>query len=167
MKSSESHDACPQPSRRQFLQLAALIGGVAFVGGCAEFSSSSDSLESPASGTGAGGVYNPVKAVEKPDHSLLIPGAGKLAPGTALAFILASGTPGIVYATKDGKLKAISALCTHQGCTVRWQSVDQPLICPCHGSKFALTGKVEHGPATEPLPTYAARKQGDDAVISL
>jgi Rieske Fe-S protein len=166
MKSPESPDNCPKPSRRQFLQLAALAGGVAFVGGCAN-SSAPNLAASPASGTVPGGTNNPIKSIEKPDHSVIIPGGGKLAPETALAFVMGSGNPGILYATKDGKLKAISALCTHQGCTVRWQSADQPLICPCHGSKFALTGKVEHGPATEPLPTYAARKQGNDAVISL
>jgi len=166
MKSPESKDTCSNPSRRQFLQLAALAGGVAFVGGCAN-SSSPDLAASPASGTGPGGTYNPIKAIEKPDHSVIIPGGGKLAPETALAFVLSSGNPGILYAEKDGKLKAISALCTHQGCTVRWQSADQPLLCPCHGSEFDLNGKVEKGPATVALPTYKARKQGDDAVISL
>lgn len=166
MKSPKPQDACSNPSRRQFLQLAALAGGIAFVGGCAK-SSSSEMSGSPASGTGLGGTYNPIKAIEKPDHSVIIPGGGKLAPETALAFVMGSGNPGILYATKDGKLEAISALCTHQGCTVRWQSADQPLICPCHGSKFALDGKVQNGPATTNLPTYKARKQGDDAVISL
>jgi Rieske Fe-S protein len=169
MKSSELPDACPHPTRRQFLQLAALAGGVAFVGGCAQLSAipSSELSESPASGTGLGGIYNPIKAVEKSDHSLLIPGGGKLTSGTALAFVLVGGTQGILYATSEGKLKAISGVCTHQGCIVRWQGADHPLLCPCHGSEFDLNGKVKKGPATLPLPTYAARKQGDDAIISL
>lgn len=169
MKSSESPDACPQTTRRRFLQLAALAGGVAFVGGCAELSEppSSNLSESPASGAGLGGIYNPIKAIEKSDHSLIIPGGGKLTHGTALAFVLTGGNQGILFATKDGKLKAISGICTHQGCLVRWQGADQPLLCPCHGSEFDLDGKVQKGPATIPLPTYAARKQGDDAVISL
>jgi Rieske Fe-S protein len=166
MKTLESPNACPNPSRRQFLQLAALAGGVAFVGGCAN-SGSAQLADSPATSNGPGSTYSPIKAIEKPDHSVLIPGGGKLAPGTALAFVLGSNNPGILYATKNGELKAISALCTHQGCTVRWQSADQPLICPCHGSEFDLNGKVEKGPATEALPTYAARKKGDDAIISL
>jgi cytochrome b6-f complex iron-sulfur subunit len=166
MKSPQSTENRAKPSRRQFLQLAALAGGVALVGGCAS-SPSSEMAASPATSNGPGGTYNPIKAIEKPDHSIVIPGGGKLAPGTALAFVLSSGNPGILFVTKDGKFKAISALCTHQGCTVKWQSDTQPLICPCHGSEFALDGKVEHGPATQPLPTYAARKQGDDAVISL
>jgi cytochrome b6-f complex iron-sulfur subunit len=164
MKKTACSDDYPKPSRRQFLQLAALAGGVALVGGCSSLSSPD---ASPASSNGPGGTYDPIKAIEKPDHSVLIPGGGKLAPGTALAFVLGSNNPGILYATKDGKLKAISALCTHQGCTVRWRGPDETLLCPCHGSQFDLDGKVEHGPATEPLPTYSAHKQGDDAVIAL
>lgn len=166
MKTSECQNECSNPSRRQFLQLAALAGGVALVGGCAK-SSSPDLATSPASSNGLGGTYHPIEAVAKSDHSILIPGGGKLAPGTALAFQVPSGNPGLLFVTKDGKFKAISALCTHQGCTVKWQGSDKDLICPCHGSKFALNGKVELGPATIPLPTYAAHKQGDDAIISL
>lgn len=166
MKTPESQDGCPKPTRRQFLQLAALAGGVALVGGCAK-SSSSEMAVSPASSNGLGGTYHPIKAIEKSDHSMLIPGGGKLTSGTALAFVVPSGNPGLLFVTKDGKFKAISALCTHQGCTVKWQAEDKPLICPCHLSEFALDGKVEKGPATIPLPTYAARKQGDDAIISL
>lgn len=166
MKTPETQNDCPNPSRRQFLQLAALAGGVAVVGGCAS-SSASKMTASPATSNGLGGTYNPVKAVEKPDHSVLVPGGGKLTPGTALAFVVPSGNPGLLFVTKDGKFQAISALCTHQGCTVKWQGADKDLICPCHGSEFALDGKVDKGPATIPLPTYKARKQGDDAIIVL
>jgi len=166
MKPTNPANSCPNSSRRQFLRLAALAGGAALIGGC-NASSAPPPEASPASSNGPGSTYNPIKAVEKPDHSLLIPGGGKLQAGTALAFVNPGNVPGILYAASDGSLKAISALCTHQGCTVRWQSLDKPLICPCHGSEFELDGKVEKGPATNPLPTYAARRQGDDAVVSV
>src|SRR4051794_18933390 len=45
---------------------------------------------------------------------------------------------------------ALSAKCTHQGCTVAPKGNE--LDCPCHGSRFqAGTGAVLNGPATEPL----------------
>ena len=47
-------------------------------------------------------------------------------------------------------LYAVSAICTHLGCTVK--HVDQEFQCPCHGSKFNDSGFVLHGPATQPLP---------------
>lgn len=56
-----------------------------------------------------------------------------------------------VYKGKDGRIKMISAKCTHKGCTVRWDSKDKCWSCPCHGSKFDVDGKVLHGPAMKDL----------------
>jgi cytochrome b6-f complex iron-sulfur subunit len=53
---------------------------------------------------------------------------------------------------------ALSAVCTHQQCTVQPAPAGAPgaftLYCPCHGSAFDLTGNVTHDPATIPLPTF-------------
>jgi Rieske Fe-S protein len=63
-----------------------------------------------------------------------------------------------------GAVHAVSATCTHQGCTVG-SPRHGVVTCPCHGSQFdAATGKVLRGPATEPLPTVAVRVQGDSVV---
>jgi len=56
------------------------------------------------------------------------------------------------YRDKTGKINAISAVCTHMGCTVGWNSEDKSWDCPCHGSRFDKTGKVINGPAVEDLP---------------
>jgi Rieske Fe-S protein len=57
-----------------------------------------------------------------------------------------------VVVTRDGDIRAFSAVCTHQGCTVATVA-DGVISCPCHGSRFdAATGAVVGGPATRPLP---------------
>jgi glycine/D-amino acid oxidase-like deaminating enzyme/nitrite reductase/ring-hydroxylating ferredoxin subunit len=56
-----------------------------------------------------------------------------------------------VYKDKNGKLNAVSAVCTHMGCIVGWNSTGKTWDCPCHGSRFAADGKVINGPAIEDL----------------
>ena len=57
----------------------------------------------------------------------------------------------IVTQPEEGDFVGLSAVCTHQGCTVREVSGDM-IYCGCHGSEFDLQGEVVKGPATEPLP---------------
>lgn len=52
----------------------------------------------------------------------------------------------------DGTLHALSANCTHKGCTLTWNNADGTWDCPCHGSVFAQDGRVLHGPARDSLP---------------
>ena len=49
-----------------------------------------------------------------------------------------------------GELYAISAICTHLGCTVAAQE-GGGFFCPCHGSRFDPNGAVVGGPAPRPL----------------
>ena len=56
-----------------------------------------------------------------------------------------------VYRDALGKCHALSAVCTHMGCTVAWNSAEKSWDCPCHGSRFDTTGKVIQTPAIHPL----------------
>jgi glycine/D-amino acid oxidase-like deaminating enzyme/nitrite reductase/ring-hydroxylating ferredoxin subunit len=60
-----------------------------------------------------------------------------------------------VWRDRDGRAHALSASCTHEGCTVTWNNADCTWDCPCHGSMFAADGTVLHGPAVEPLAKVA------------
>ena len=53
--------------------------------------------------------------------------------------------------TVDGAVHVVSAMCTHLGCDVAWNALEQSWDCPCHGSRFHPDGRVIHGPATAPL----------------
>jgi len=60
----------------------------------------------------------------------------------------------VVVRTSSSTLVALSEICTHQGCNVRYDPVGKVLNCPCHGSRFSLAGTVIRGPAASPLKKY-------------
>jgi glycine/D-amino acid oxidase-like deaminating enzyme/nitrite reductase/ring-hydroxylating ferredoxin subunit len=56
------------------------------------------------------------------------------------------------YRDRAGVLHAVSAVCTHLRCNVRWNPGETSWDCPCHGSRFGIDGEVLEGPAVRPLP---------------
>jgi Rieske Fe-S protein len=63
-----------------------------------------------------------------------------------------------------GAVIVVSAICTHEGCTV--QGSGGALSCPCHGSGFnAVTGAVTRGPADSPLQKYVASEDAGSIFI--
>jgi glycine/D-amino acid oxidase-like deaminating enzyme/nitrite reductase/ring-hydroxylating ferredoxin subunit len=65
-----------------------------------------------------------------------------------------------VYRDERGVLHERSAMCTHLGCIVHWNSSERTWDCPCHGSRFDKSGKVLNGPANRnllPIPTGKLR----------
>jgi Rieske Fe-S protein len=61
----------------------------------------------------------------------------------------------VVTRSATDDVRAFTAVCTHQGCTVDTVA-DGIIQCPCHGSRFdAGTGQVRRGPATRPLASVA------------
>lgn len=73
------------------------------------------------------------------------------------AMLVDSSTDTImVIRISDTQVLALSAVCTHAGCTVDYNASQQQLDCPCHGSQFSTDGQVLHGPASRPLRVYTA-----------
>jgi glycine/D-amino acid oxidase-like deaminating enzyme/nitrite reductase/ring-hydroxylating ferredoxin subunit len=55
------------------------------------------------------------------------------------------------YRDDDGKVHTFSAVCSHMGCQVAFNTAEKTWDCPCHGSRFDSNGRVIHGPAANPL----------------
>jgi Rieske Fe-S protein len=49
---------------------------------------------------------------------------------------------------------ALKSVCPHLGCPPEWQPASQAFVCPCHGSRFALSGSLQHGPSLRALERY-------------
>lgn len=64
---------------------------------------------------------------------------------------------------EDG-IYAISAICTHLGCTPRWLGAENKFKCPCHGSGFFRDGLNFEGPAPRPLDRFQLTI-GDDGQL--
>lgn len=67
----------------------------------------------------------------------------------------------IIINTGGGKYSALSAICTHQGCTVQYSTDAGNIQCPCHGSMYSISGIVLQGPATRALQTFPVSVSGN------
>ena len=88
--------------------------------------------------------------------------------GSALSIKLATGDPGILIRTDTDVVCAFSAVCTHEGCTVNYDSGSKELICPCHGARFdpLQNGKAIGGPTRTPLTELPVEISGEYIISS-
>lgn len=82
------------------------------------------------------------------------PGEGKI--------VSCNGRRLAVYRTTGGDVHAVSPICTHLGCYVRFNEAEKTWDCPCHGSRFDTEGGILNGPAVTPLERVdvTAEKKG-------
>ena len=66
---------------------------------------------------------------------------------------------------KDTKLLALYRKCVHLGCSVPHCSTSMLFECPCHGSKYRLTGEYYGGPAPRGLDRFPVTIEGGKIVV--
>ena len=68
--------------------------------------------------------------------------------------------------TEDGRnFVAMSNICTHLGCRVRWIEDQQQFFCPCHNAAFDKAGEVLNGPPPRPLDQYEVKVEDDQLFV--
>lgn len=68
--------------------------------------------------------------------------------------------------TENGRdFEAMSNICSHLGCRVRWIEKQEGFFCPCHNGVFDKNGGVVSGPPPRPLDRFETRVENDQLQI--
>lgn len=86
-------------------------------------------------------------------------------PGTVSEKYIPSQRVWIANLPEEGGIVAISAICTHLGCTPRWLGSEEKYKCPCHGSGFTKDGINFEGPAPRPLERWRISLAEDGQIL--
>ena len=113
-------------------------------------------LATPSNRANAQGQVTTVSIAQKD-----LPGAG-----SATMFLFGS-RPSLLIHHRDGHYAAFDAVCTHLGCTVRFEPQNNRIYCPCHGGTYDMnSGAVIGGPPPRPLKSYHVEVTDGNVVIS-
>jgi len=141
-------------SRRGFLSIAtSAIGGLIAAG-----------MAIPA----VAYIIGPALQREKSEAWIRLGSAAKIELGTPTLFkaaferktgwIVNQEDLSVFVLTDDGReFIAMSNVCTHLGCRVRWISEQGQFFCPCHNAVFDKQGEVVSGPPPSPLDRYQVK----------
>jgi len=136
-------EAIPGPlERRAFIKVAAAALGACYAGaiGYPVYRYLASPIEQAAS----------VGAV----NEVTLPDALNLPKNAALLFKFGSA-PAMLIHHEDDTWTALSAVCTHLGCTPQYEPAEKRIFCPCHGGVYdPHTGGNISGPPPKPLTLY-------------
>src|SRR5262245_48606047 len=88
--------------------------------------------------------------------TITIDAGSPLASVGGAALVQSSRGMFLVSRTGQDTFSALTATCTHEGCTIT--GFQSPIyVCPCHGSQFNGSGGVVQGPAALPLRQFSTQ----------
>jgi cytochrome b6-f complex iron-sulfur subunit len=90
---------------------------------------------------------------------------GDLKPNSGKIFRFGS-RPGLLILNADGTYRALSATCTHLGCTVQYRSDLREIWCACHNGTYDLNGRNVSGPPPRPLDVFEVHVRGEEIVVN-
>ncbi len=90
---------------------------------------------------------------------------GDMKPNSGQIFRFGS-RPGLLILQADGTYRALSATCTHLGCTVQYRPDLRQIWCPCHNGIYDISGRNVSGPPPRPLDSFDVHLRGDEIVVS-
>jgi len=98
--------------------------------------------------------------------SISIDSASPLATVGGAALVQSTSGMFLVARTAQNAFTALTAICTHEGCTVSGFE-NQTYVCPCHGSRYSTSGTVISGPAPSSLRSFQTQFNNNVLTITL
>jgi cytochrome b6-f complex iron-sulfur subunit len=150
LKRSESHEGPDRPSRRKLLNglfgasLLAWLGTVLYP---------------------IVRYLSPLQLTSDSDEAELNDNAKKDIAANGFAIVALGTARVLVLRDSQGKLRATSAKCTHEGCTVQYKADESIIWCACHNGRYDLDGRVLSGPPPRALSVYKASGSLDTKVV--
>ncbi len=150
-----------RPSRRDFCVHACQAASLVAAGGL--WQACGGNSTSPSNATNLPTING---AAASGTLSLTIDAASPLAAVGSAALVNSSAANVLVSRTAQDTFTAVTAVCTHEACTINGIS-GSIYVCPCHGSQFSATGGVVKGPAAQPLRQFTTRFSANVLTITL
>jgi Rieske Fe-S protein len=108
---------------------------------------------------------SPLRESARADEVVLGDKAKKDLLDNGFAIVALGSERVLVLRDSAGRLRATSAKCTHEGCTVRYKADESLIWCACHNGRFDLDGRVLSGPPPRPLVAYKVSGSLDTKVV--
>lgn len=117
-------------------------------------------------------IIGPAIQKKEIEEWILLGSTQKVEPGTPTLFkasierqtgwIVNEEEISVYVLTDNGReYIAMSNICTHLGCRVRWIPEQSQFFCPCHNGVFDKSGEVVAGPPPRPLDRYETKVEND------
>lgn len=105
-------------------------------------------------------------AKEAAVKEIFLKDAHKLPAGSAMIFKFGA-RPALLIHNDDGNWIALDAVCTHLGCTVKYEAENKRIFCECHGGIYdPKSGKNIGGPPPKPLRRYEVKVSDEGITVS-
>ncbi len=85
---------------------------------------------------------------------------------TQTGWIVNAEEVSVYILSTDGRTYiAMSNICTHLGCHIRWIEEQKKFFCPCHNGVFDINGNVVSGPPPRPLTRFDVKVEQDQLYV--
>ena len=102
---------------------------------------------------------------EPPNLTVVAASTNEIQPNSAKTFTFGPHEA-LLIRLPGGDYCALTAVCTHMGCNVRYLPSVQQVWCPCHKGIYDVNGDVVSGPPPRPLRRYAVTVSSGKILVS-